>query len=169
MLSSVNGIVNQAIAGLGGSRIPFMLRPEWFRSVFVGSGIWQNLGWGSIVYLAALIAIYPTLYEAAEIDGAGRFVKMWHVTLPGILPTIVIMLILRLGSIMNVGSEKIILLYNANTYETADVISSFVYRKGLQDMSYSYSSAIGLFNSVINFVFLLTTNRLSRLTGSSLW
>jgi len=128
------------------------------------------LGWGSIVYLSALTGINPNLYEAARIDGAGRFKQVIHVTLPGIAPTIIILLILRIGNMMSLGFEKIILLYNPNTYETADVISSFVYRKGLLEMNYSYSSAVGLFNSVVNFILLISANKLSRmLSETSLW
>ncbi len=164
-----DGLINDLLQLFGISSIPFMLNPAWFRTVYVGSGIWQGFGWGAIIYLAALSNIDPTLYEAAEIDGAGRWAKMRHVTIPGILPTVIIMLILRLGQIMSVGYEKIILMYNPMTYETSDVISTFVYRKGLLQMNYSYSTAIGLFNSIINFTLLILVNRLSRRTGTSLW
>ena len=147
-----------------------LLVPSLFQPIFIISEIWQKIGWGSIVYLGALTAVDPQLYEAASIDGAGRFGKIFHVTIPGILPTIIIMLILRLGSIMNVGYEKVILLYNPTVYETADVISSYAYRKGLLDMNYSYSTAVGLFNSVINFLLVVGTNALSRKVGeTSLW
>jgi putative aldouronate transport system permease protein len=165
-----DGVVNQIITALGGKAVPFMIEPQWFSTIYVGSNIWQELGWGSIVYLAALSAINPELYEAARVDGAGRWRQTWNVTLPGIAPTIVIMLILRMGRIMSVGAEKILLLYNPNIYETADVISTFVYRKGLLEMSYSYSTAVNLFNSAINFLMLVWVNRLSRrMTETSLW
>jgi len=167
---SKKGLVNNIIEFFGGNAISFLIEPKWFRTIYVGSGIWQNLGWGSIVYLSALTGINPNLYEAARIDGAGRFKQVIHVTLPGIVPTIIILLILRIGNMMSLGFEKIILLYNPNTYETADVISSFVYRKGLLEMNYSYSSAVGLFNSVVNFILLISANKLSRmLSETSLW
>jgi putative aldouronate transport system permease protein len=165
-----DGLVNNILNRFGIESIPFMIKPEWFRTIYVASNIWQGIGWGSIIYLAALSNIDPQLYEAATIDGAGRFRQVLHVTLPGILPTVVIMLILRLGQMLNVGSEKILLLYNTSTYETADVISTFVYRKGILEASYSYSTAIGLFNSVINFALLVIANFISRkATETSLW
>ena len=164
------GVVNDIIVKLGGTRQDFLSNPAAFRPLYVGSDIWQGIGWGSIVYLAALSGIDPTLYEAAKIDGAGRFMQTLHITLPGILPTIIVMFILRVGSMMSVGYEKIILLYNDLTMETADVISSFVYRKGLLNADYSYSSAVGLFNSIINFALVVTANRLSRMIRqTSLW
>jgi putative aldouronate transport system permease protein len=167
--SALDGVINQLIVVFGGQPISFMQNEDWFRTVYVGSNIWQGIGWGSIIYLAALSAISPELYEAARVDGANRWSQMVHITIPGIMPTIIIMLILRVGNMMDVGYEKIILLYNPSVYETADVISSFIYRKGLLEMSYSYSAAVGLFNSVINFALLLAVNRLARKTGSSLW
>lgn len=167
---SSEGIINDFIAMFGGERMSFLLKPEYFKTIFVSTGIWQHIGWGSIIYLAALTAIDSEQYEAAMIDGAGRFKQLLHVTLPGIIPTIIIMLILRLGQVMNVGFEKIILLYNPMTYETADVISSFVYRKGLQEFSYSFSSAVGLFNSVINFGLVLSSNWISKkISQTGLW
>ena len=154
----------------GGTPQTLLLDPGMFRPIYIISEIWQGIGWGSIIYLAALSGIDPTLYDAAVVDGAGRFRRMLHITLPGILPTIVIMLILRLGSIMGVGWEKIILLYNESIYSTADVISSYVYRKGLLEQNYSYSAAVGLFNSVINFALVVFANTFSRrISGTSLW
>jgi putative aldouronate transport system permease protein len=167
---SVGGVVNDFVELVTGDRISFLMQPNWFRPLFVGSGIWQEIGWGSIIYLAALSGVDEELYEAAKIDGAGRWKQVIHVTIPSILPTIIIMLILRLGHMMFVGSDKILLLYNPSTYETADVISTFVYRKGLLEANYSYSSAVGLINSVVNFVFLITVNKLSRtVSETSLW
>ena len=164
------GVVNDVIVSLGGTRQDFLSNPAAFRPLYVGSDIWQGVGWSSIVYLAALSGIDPTLYEAAKIDGAGRYKQTLHITLPGIMPTIVVMFILRVGRMMSVGYEKIILLYNSLTMETADVISSFVYRKGLLNADYSYSSAVGLFNSVINFALVAAANRLSRMVKqTSLW
>jgi ABC-type polysaccharide transport system, permease component len=144
--------------------------PEFFKTIFVGSGIWETAGWSTILYLAALTNIDTSLYEAAKIDGAGRFKQTLAVTIPGIMPTIATLLILQIGRVMSVGFEKIILLYNPLTYETADVISSFVYRKGLIEFNYGYSTAVGLFNSVINFVMVIIANTLSRrLNETSLW
>jgi putative aldouronate transport system permease protein len=163
-----DGLVNQLIAT--SDPVAFMQSPEWFRQLFVGSGIWQHVGWGSIVYLAAIATIDPQLYDAAKVDGADRFRQIWHITIPGILPTIVILLILRMGSMMTVGYEKIILMYNPLTYETADVISTYVFRRGILQADFSFSAAVGLFNSVINFALLIGANRLSRrLTEHSLW
>jgi putative aldouronate transport system permease protein len=168
--SSRDGLFNVLIVMFGGESSNLLTRPELFRPLYVGSDIWQGVGWGSIIYLAALSGIDPQLYEAARIDGAGRLRQTFHITLPGILPTIVILLVLRIGQMMNVGFEKIILLYNPNTYETADVISSYVYRKGLLEFSYSFSAAVGLFNSVINFLLLIFANKMSRmLNETSLW
>ena len=164
------GIINDIIAFFGGPRVSLMLWPENFRFIYVISEIWQQVGWGSIIYLAALAAIDQQLYEAAKIDGAGRFKQALSITLPGILPTIIILLNLRVGQLMNVGFEKIILLYNPNTYETADVISSFVYREGLLNFNFSFSAAVGLFNSVINFSLVIFANWVSRkATETSLW
>jgi putative aldouronate transport system permease protein len=163
-----DGLTNQLLSS--NDPIAFMQSPEWFRQLFVGSGIWQQVGWRSIVYLAAIAAIDAALYEAAKVDGANRFRQIRHITIPGILPTIVILLVLQLGSVMSVGYEKIILMYNPLTYETADVISTYVFRRGVLQADFSFSAAVGLFNSVINFVLLVAANRASRrLTGSGLW
>lgn len=167
---STSGVVNQVITILGGEAIFFMQKPEWFRPIYVGSGIWQGVGYGSIIYLSALSGVDMELYDAAAIDGCSRFKRVIHVTLPGILPTIIIMLILRVGNMMSVGFEKIILLYNEMIYETADVISSFVYRYGMTKGNYSYATAVGLFNSVFNFLLLIGVNTLSRkVSETSLW
>lgn len=165
-----DGLFNSLITMFGGTPIPFMTDPRWFRTIYVGSGIWQSLGWGSIIYLAALTNIDPTLYEAATVDGAGRWNRLFHITLPGIAPVIIIMLILRVGTMMAIGYEKIILMYNPMLYETADVISTFVYRKGLLQMNYSFSAAVDLFNSLINFILLVSVNQISKkLQSTSLW
>ncbi len=167
---STNGVVTRLIAKLGGQNMNYLSSPEWFRSIFVGTNVWQTFGWNSIIYLAALTGVDSQLYEAAAIDGAGRLRQTWHVTLPGILPTIMIMLILRLGQVLSVGYEKIILLYSPATYDVADVISSYVYRMGLQGARYSYSAAVGLFQSVINVIMLVVANRLSaKFSESSLF
>jgi putative aldouronate transport system permease protein len=147
-----------------------MNNPSWFRSIFVGSEMWQSVGWGSIIYLASLSAINPSLYEAARIDGANRWQRMVHVTIPGLVPIISTLLVLRLGQLMTVGFEKVILLYNPSTYETADVISTYVYRHGILDANYSYAAAVGLCNSAVALVLLVVANRISRrLTGNSIW
>mgnify|MGYP005763360557 CR=1 FL=1 len=164
------GLINAIIAAFGGEPILFLQQPEWYQPMFVASGIWSECGWSSIIYMAALSAIDTEQYEAARIDGANRLQQMWNITLPALLPTIVIMLIIRCGKIMNVGAEKTLLLYNPSTYKTADVIASYVYRKGILDGDYSFSTAVGLFNSVINFIMLLSVNKISKkLTGSGLF
>ena len=168
--TGTSGVITQLASRFTGDSTSMLMKPECFVPLYVVSEIWQGIGWGSIIYIAALSGIDTQLYEASSLDGCGRFRQVWHVSIPGILPTIVIMLILRMGSVLNVGYEKIILLYNPSIYETADVISSFTYRKGLQEFEWSYGSAVGLFNSVVNVLFLLGTNYMSsRLTESSLW
>lgn len=160
--TSTDGLFNAILKNFGAEPANMLTKPELFRTIYIGSGIWQGVGWGSIIYLAALSAIDPELYEASKIDGAGRWKQTLHITLPGIAPTIIILLILRIGHMLSVGYEKIILLYNPLTYPTADVISSYVYRRGLLDSSYSFASAVGLFNSVINFSLLIIANKLSK-------
>jgi putative aldouronate transport system permease protein len=165
-----DGLIVDILAFLGMERMSLLIEPDYFRTIFVSSGIWQHIGWGTIIYLAALAGIDPEQYEAARMDGASRWKQMLHVTLPGIMPTIIILLILEMGRVMNVGMEKIILLYNPATYETSDVISSYVYRMGLQEFNYSFSSAVGLFNSAINFMMVIGSNWMSRkLNDTSLW
>ena len=167
-----SGIVNKLLmsAGLVDKPINFLMLPEWFRTIFIGSGIWQGFGFGSIVYLAALAGVDAELYEAAMIDGAGRFKKMWHISLPGITPTIVIYLLLSLGSMMSVGFEKVILLYRPATWEVSDVISTYVYRAGITEARFGLSTAVGFFNSVVNLVLLITFNTISRrVSETSLW
>ncbi|WP_105614855.1 ABC transporter permease [Vallitalea okinawensis] len=168
--SITDGLFNDIIVLLGGERMPLLQKPEFFRTLYISSGIWQEIGWGSIIYLAALAGIDEQLYEAAMIDGANRWKQTLHVTLPGISSTIVILLILRIGRLLSVGFEKIILMYNPATYEVADVISTYVYRVGLLEFSWSYSTAIGLFNSVLNFTLLIAANKISKkFSESSLW
>ncbi|KRF03714.1 sugar ABC transporter permease [Paenibacillus sp. Soil766] len=164
------GVVNTLLTYFGANDTAMLQKPELFRTIYVLSEIWQKIGWESIIYLAALMGIDQEQYEAAKMDGASRLKSIWHITLPGILPTISIMFILRMGNLLNVGFEKIILLYNPSTYDTADVISSFVYRKGLLEFGWSYSAAVGLFNSVINLALLITANKISkRVSENSLW
>ena len=159
---SKNGVLTKLFMLFGGSNANYFGNPDYFRSIFVGSNIWQGIGWGSIIYLSALSGISQDQYEAATIDGAGRFRRVIHVTLPGLSSTIVIMLILRIGQLLSVGYEKIILLYNPGTYETADVISSYVYRMGLGSGQYSFSTAVGQFQSVINLILLILANSVSK-------
>ncbi|MQM25622.1 ABC transporter permease [Glycomyces albidus] len=169
-LLSLQGTVNQIIGAFGGEAIPFLQRPEWFRTIYVGSEVWQTVGWGTILYLAALTSVDDSLYEAARIDGAGRWRQTWHVTLPGIRPTMITLLILNIGMFLNVGFEKVLLLYNPLTYQTADVISTYLYRVGLVSNNLSYAAAIGLFQALIGLVMVLSANLISRrIVGTSLW
>lgn len=170
LLSPSMGIVNRIIKALGGNAIYFMGSEKYFRPVYILSAIWQNTGWSAIVYLCALTSIDPSLYEAAIVDGAGRMRQVWHITLPGIRSTIVIMFILQLGKIMNVGFEKVYLMQNDLNLGASEVISTYLYKKGIINANYSYSTAIGLFNSVINFAMILLSNTISRKAGEvSLW
>ncbi|MEU6253492.1 ABC transporter permease subunit [Streptomyces sp. NPDC047043] len=167
---ATDGPVNHVLGWFGHDPIRFIQEPEWFRTIYVGSEIWQTAGWGTILYLAALTTIDEDLYEAARIDGANRRQQIWHVTLPGIRPTMITLLILNVGTFMAVGFEKVLLLYNPLTYPTADVISTYVYRAGVESNSFSYAAAIGLFEAVIGLVLITSANQLSRRTvGTSLW
>lgn len=165
-----DGIVNQLLVFFGVESVAFMREPDWFRTLFVSSGIWQGVGWGTIIYLAAMSTIDPSLYEASKMDGAGRFKQVVHITLPGIMPTIAILFILNMGSMLTVGSEKVLLMYNPQTYETADVISTYVYRKGILESNYGYTAAVGLFNAVISFLLIVGANSFSkRISDNKLW
>jgi len=169
-LLSLDGSVNQVVRGLGGEAIPFIQRDDWFRAIYVSSEVWQTVGWGTILYLAALTTIDTDLYEAAKIDGANRWRQTWHVTLPGIRPTMITLLILNTGTFMAVGFEKILLLYNPLTYPTADVISTYLYRIGIQSSLLSYAAAIGLFEAIIGLTLILSANAIARRTiGAGLW
>ena len=164
------GVVNTIMGWFGIDSIYFLTRPEWFRPIFVGTGIWQEAGFGSIVFLAAIAGVSPSLYESAVVDGASRWQMMWKITLPSILPTIIIMLIIRIGNIMEVSFEMIILLYQPATYETADVVNTWVFRQGLQSGQYDVAAAAGLFNAVVAFVLVMVANTLSRrYVRTSLW
>ena len=165
-----SGLINSIITALGFEKVPFLTDPKYFVGVYVISHIWQNMGWSSIIYISALSGIDAELYEAAAVDGAGRWKQTLHITIPGILPTMSIMLIMSVGSIMSVGYEKILLLYTPAIYETADVISTYVYRQGIMGGSYSYSAAIGMFNSIVNFSLLTFANWFSKkVQGSGLF
>lgn len=168
---STDGIVTSFISHLSGKAVPNLLtNKDNYRAIYVVSDIWQGVGWGAIIYIAALSGIDMELYEAASIDGAGKWRQTIHVTLPGILPTVMIMLILRIGSLMSLGYEKTLLLYNESIYETADIISTYVYRAGLLGNNKGLASAVGLTNSVVNLILLIMSNTLSRrLSGSALW
>ena len=169
-LTGRNGAITQFLAKFGFEPVTMLNEPKYFLPLYIISNIWQNIGWNSIVYLAALLAIDAQLYEAARIDGAGKLRQLWSITLPSLLPTIIIMLILQIGKMFNVGYEKIILMYNPMTYEVADVINSYVYRENLLNLNYSYAAAVGMFNSIVSFILVWTTNKISnKLTGSGLW
>lgn len=169
-LSPRNGIVNEIIKMLGGQPISFMTEPGWFKTIYVLSGIWQNAGWGSIIYMAALAGIDIQLYEAAIMDGATKMQRIRHVTIPGILPTAIILLILDVGKIMSVGFEKVFLMQNDLNRIASDVISTYVYKIGLEGSEFSFSSAVGLFNSAINMILLIVVNKISKkFSETSLW
>ena len=169
-LSPSSGVLNRIIEILGGQSVYFMGKPEYFKTIYVLSGVWQNTGWSSIIYMAALSGIDPQLHEAATIDGASRLQRVWHINLPGILPTAVILLIMNCGSLMSIGFEKAFLLMNDLNRAAAEIISTFVYQRGLIDRNYSSAAAIGLFNSAINLVLLLGVNAIARrVSDTSLW
>ncbi|MDT6982647.1 ABC transporter permease [Streptomyces lusitanus] len=169
-LLATDGPVNHVLGWFGHDPVRFIQEAGWFRTLYVGSEIWQTAGWGTILYLAALTTIDEDLYEAARIDGANRWRQTWHVTLPGIRPTMITLLILNIGTFLAVGFEKVLLLYNPLTYPTADVISTYLYRTGVESNSFSYAAAIGLFEAVIGLVLITSANQLSRRTvGTSLW
>ena len=171
-LIAANGPLNRLIQYFGGEVTYFIALPEWFMTIFVVSGIWQSLGWGTILYLAAMSNISPNLYEAAEIDGANHFQRVWHITIPSIIPTITTLLILDVGGLVgsSMAFEKVYLLYNPMIYETADIISTYVFRMGLDSGNYSYATAVGLFEGFINLILLTIANVTSRrLTNSGLW
>ena len=165
-----NGLVNHAIKAAGGSVIPFLVSPQWFRTLYIGSGLWAGLGWGTIIYLAALSNVDPQLLEAATIDGANRFQRVRYISWPAIMPTITITMIFSISGIMGNDFTKILLLYSEATYKTADVISTYVYREGLEGGRYEYTTAIGLMMNVISFILILSANQISRrVSETSLW
>ena len=165
-----DGLVNQIVRAFGHETVQFLMYPQYFRTIYIISEIWQTAGWTSIIYLAALTGIDQEVLDAATIDGASRLQRIWHVTIPAILPVISTMLIMNLGRMMNLGYEKVLLLYNGSTYETADIISTYVYRRGILGNSFSYATAVGLFQSVVGIVLLLMANTISKkLSETSLW
>ena len=169
-LSPTDGVVNNVLKNLGMESVYFMAQPEWFRSLYVLSDIWTSTGWGAIIYIAALSNVNSELYESAAMDGAGRIRMMWNVSLPSIAPTVVIMLLLEIGKMMSLGADKVLLMQTPITYETSDIISTFVYRRGLQYAEYSFSTAVQVFNSVINIILLTIANTVSgKVSDNSLW
>lgn len=169
-LSPSSGIINVIIEKFGGKKVYFLAKPEYFKTIYNVMSGWQGIGFGTIIYTSALCGIDETLYEAARIDGAGKLRQIWHITIPGIAPTISIMLIMRLGSLLSVGSDAILLLYQPITYETADVISTYTYRIGIESGNYSVGTAIGLLNGVIGALLVTTANRVSRkVSNASIW
>ncbi|WP_396426706.1 ABC transporter permease [Lederbergia sp. NSJ-179] len=169
-LDPTTGIVNLLIEKLGGEPIQFLTSPGWFRHIYVWSGQWQGLGWGTIIYLAALAGVNPELLEAATVDGATRFQRILHINIPAILPTVVVLFILNIGSFMAVGFEKVLLLQNSLNSDTSDIIQTFVYKTGLLEGQYSFAAAVGLFDSAINIILLVTVNQIARkVSDHSLW
>lgn len=169
-LAPRTGFVNNILSALGLKSINFMLRAEWFRPVYVISGIWQSMGWNAIIFLAALSGISPDLYEASTVDGASKLQRILHIDIPSIMPTVIIMLILSVGNLMSVGYEKAYLMQKGMNLPASELISTYVYKVGLMQAQYSYSAAIGLFNSVINFVLIISVNSLAkRTTSNQLW
>lgn len=165
-----DGPINSLIKGLGGQSHPWMQRPEWFAPVFTISGIWQNAGWASVIYLAALTGINPELVEAAVIDGAGRWQRLLHITLPGIAPTVTIMFLLRIGQLLTVDYQMILLLYSPAIYETADVLGTYIYRRGIIGADFSFATAVGLFQAAVGLVFIVGANWIAKRVGdTSLW
>ncbi len=165
-----DGIFNDIAALFGAERVSMLQNPSYYQPIYVISGIWQNLGWNSIIFLAALAGVDKELYDAASVDGAGKWKQMIHITIPSITPTIIIMFILRIGSLMSMGHEKTMLLYNESVYETADVISTYVYRYGMMDQQWSYSTAANLFNTAVNLILLFAANKISgKVSETSLW
>lgn len=167
---SNNGLINNMILMLGGDPISFMAKPEWFKPLYIASGVWQETGWAAIIYLAALAGVSPELHEAAIMDGANKWQRIFHVDIPAIMPTAVILLILSVGSIMNIGFEKAYLLQTPMNQPSAEIIPTYVYKMGLQQAQYSFAAAVGLFNAVINLILLVAVNKFAkRLSGTGLW
>ncbi|MEF3303482.1 ABC transporter permease [Paenibacillus sp. GYB003] len=168
-LSQSTGLLNRWLVDAGGEAIPFLQSTDWFRSILVGSDIWQNAGWSAIIYLAAMAGIDPTQYEAARVDGASRLRMIWHITLPGIRSVIVLLLIVRLGYMLDAGFDQIYILYNIQVYPVADIIDTWVFRTGLQQMNFSLASAVGLFKSVVGLVLVLGANKIAKKWGEGIW
>jgi putative aldouronate transport system permease protein len=167
---SNNGLINNIILLFGGDPISFMAKPEWFKPLYIASGVWQETGWAAIIYLAALAGVSPELHEAAVMDGANKWQRIFHVDIPAIMPTAVILLILSVGGIMNIGFEKAYLLQTPMNQPSAEIIPTYVYKMGLQQAQYSFAAAVGLFNAVINLILLIAVNKFAKkLSGTGLW
>lgn len=169
LFGQTSGIVNRWIVDLGGQAVPFLTSAQTFRGVLVLSDLWQNLGYSAIIYLAAIAGIDPTLYEAARVDGAGRLRSIWHITLPGIRSVIILLLLLRLGHILDAGFEQVYVLYNPQVYRVADILDTWVFRTGLEQQNFSLAAAVGMFKAAVGMVFVLGANRLARRWGESIW
>lgn len=170
MLSPGEGLINDVIQANGGEAIPFLTSPKWFRIVLIGSDIWKETGWSTIIYLAALLAIDPTLFEAAAVDGASRLQRIWYISLPGIVSTVVVVTLLRLGNILDAGFQQVFVLYSLPVYSVSDIIDTWVYRQGILEFQFSLATAVGIFKGVIGLVLVLSANRLAkRFTGSGLY
>lgn len=170
VLSPSTGVVNMVLEKLGFEKVYFLSKPEFFRGIFTGLNMWKTTGFNAVIYLAALTAVDERLYEAARIDGANKFSQLRHITIPAIIPTIVIMLVLKVGSMLNVAFETVLLLYQPATYSTADVISTYVYRTGMLMQDFGLATAVGLFNALVGFILVYSANKWSKkVTQSSLW
>ncbi|MGL6153502.1 MAG: ABC transporter permease, partial [Cetobacterium sp.] len=170
ILSPSTGVVNHVLEKFGFDRVYFLSKPEYFRGIFTGLNMWKSTGFNAVIYLAALTSVDESLYEAAKIDGANKFQQLWYITLPSIVPTIVVMLVLKVGSMLNVAFETVLLLYQPATYSTSDVISTYVYRTGMLMQDFGLATAVGLFNAVVGFVLVYSANKWSKkITASSLW
>ncbi len=168
-LSESDGLVNRWITELGFSAIPFFTSPDIFRSVLVGLSVWKDLGWEAIIYLAAMTSIAPSLYEAARVDGASRMRMIWHITMPGIRTVVIMLFILKLGHVMDAGFEQVYILYNVTVYPVADILDTWVYRTGLEQLNFSLASAVGVFKSIIGFALVVFTNKLAKRWGENIW
>lgn len=169
MLSQSTGVLNNFLSETFGFTIPFLNSTDWFRSVLVVSDVWKDIGWGAIIYLAAMVGINPDLYEAARMDGAGRMRQIWSITLPGIRNVIILLLVLKIGGILDAGFDQIFVFLNPQVYSVGDIIDTWVYRAGLVDLNYSQAAAVGLFKSVIGFVLMVTVNRMARRWDGQVW
>lgn len=168
-LSEDMGLINRAIREAGNDTIPFLISTSWFRTLVVGSAVWRDMGWGAIIYLAAISGISPDLYAAGTIDGCSKIQMMWHITLPNIRYVIILLLILRLGRVMEAGFEQIYVMYNPHVYSVGDILDTWVYRTGLEQLNFSLASAVGLFKSAIGFVLVVGTNQLAKRWGENVW
>jgi len=169
LLSQSTGVINAALRDSFGESIAFLTSNAWFRSVLVASDVWKDIGWGAIIYLAAMVGIDRTYYEAARVDGAGRLRQIWHITLPGIRPVIVLLLVLRLGGILDAGFDQVFIFYNVQVYPPGDIIDTWVYRAGLENLNYSLAAAVGLFKSFIGLILILVANRIAKRWSAQLW